>query len=40
MRGSDRGWRLDYMVISKDHADLVVDSSIHKEFEGSDHCPV
>ena len=40
MRGSDRGWRLDYMVISKDHTDLVVDSSIHKEFEGSDHCPV
>jgi exodeoxyribonuclease-3 len=40
MRDHDRGWRLDYMVISKEHINLVVDSSIHKEFIGSDHCPV
>lgn len=39
MRDLDRGWRLDYMVISKEHLGLVVDSSIHKEHEGSDHCP-
>jgi exodeoxyribonuclease III len=40
MRKNDRGWRLDYMVINSEDMGMVVDSSIHKNFEGSDHCPV
>jgi exodeoxyribonuclease III len=40
MRDRDLGWRLDYMLIDRDHLDLVVDSTIHKEYLGSDHCPI
>jgi exodeoxyribonuclease-3 len=40
MRARNMGWRLDYMVVSKEHIDMVEDSSIHKEFEGSDHVPI
>ena len=40
LRGRDLGWRLDYMVITNEHINYVVDSSIHKEFIGSDHCPI
>ena len=40
MRGHDRGWRIDYALVSKEHIGKVVDCSIHKEFTGSDHCPV
>lgn len=39
LRGRDLGWRLDYMLIDKDNVHRVIDSSIHKEFVGSDHCP-
>lgn len=28
------------MLISKEHLNFVKDSSIHKEYLGSDHCPV
>ena len=40
MRGINLGWRLDYMIISKEDLPLVVDSTIHPEFHGSDHCPI
>lgn len=39
-RGLNKGWRLDYHLVTKEHMDIVVDSSIHKEFKGSDHVPV
>lgn len=40
MRKLNRGWRLDYALINKEDIDIVVDSSIHKEFVGSDHVPI
>lgn len=39
-RKEDKGWRLDYFVISQEHKSMVVDSTIHKEYHGSDHCPI
>ena len=39
-REKDNGWRLDYFLISKQDVGIVVDSSIHKEYNGSDHCPI
>ena len=40
MRKQNKGWRLDYALINKEDIDIVVDSSIHKEFVGSDHVPI
>lgn len=34
------GWRIDYVMISKDLAPLVKSARIHAEVLGSDHCPV
>jgi exonuclease III len=39
-RALNKGWRLDYHLVTKEHMDIVVDSSIHKEYKGSDHVPV
>ena len=39
-RKENKGWRLDYNVISKPAKDCVVDSEIHNEYWGSDHCPI
>jgi len=40
MKSRNLGWRLDYMVITKEHIDMIQDSTIHKEYEGSDHVPI
>ena len=40
MRARNLGWRLDYMLITKEHINYAVGSSIHKECEGSDHVPI
>jgi exodeoxyribonuclease-3 len=34
------GWRIDYVMISKDLAPLVKSARIHADAFGSDHCPV
>ncbi|MEY2665007.1 MAG: hypothetical protein RLZZ480_112 [Candidatus Parcubacteria bacterium] len=34
------GWRIDYVMISKDLAPLVKSARIHADVYGSDHCPV
>ena len=34
------GWRIDYIVVSRDLNDAITDSRIHPEIMGSDHCPV
>ena len=34
------GWRIDYVMISKDLAPLVKSARIHSDVYGSDHCPV
>ncbi|WIA12732.1 hypothetical protein OEZ85_006370 [Tetradesmus obliquus] len=39
-RASNRGWRLDYFLVSSDLADKVHDSYILKEITGSDHVPL
>lgn len=39
-RKENKGWRLDYFLVSKQMMNAVVDAEIHNEFWGSDHCPV
>lgn len=34
------GWRIDYVMISKDLASVVKSARIHPDVYGSDHCPV
>jgi exodeoxyribonuclease-3 len=34
------GWRLDYFFVSPELMPRVEDAEIHREVEGSDHCPV
>ena len=42
MRARERnaGWRIDYFIVSDRIAEKIVDSIIHSEIFGSDHCPV
>lgn len=37
---ANKGWRLDYFLVTKKALTYVVDTQIHKTFEGSDHCPI
>lgn len=39
-REKNIGWRIDYFMVSKDFVSNVIDSTIHKDIMGSDHCPV
>lgn len=39
-RKENKGWRLDYNVVSKAILPCVKESEIHNDFWGSDHCPV
>ena len=39
-REKNSGWRIDYFIISEDIKDKIIDSNIHSEIFGSDHCPV
>lgn len=39
-REKNAGWRIDYFIVSQDLKDKIVDSKIHSEILGSDHCPV
>jgi exodeoxyribonuclease-3 len=34
------GWRLDYIFVSPNLRDAIVDADIHPDVLGSDHCPV
>lgn len=34
------GWRIDYFVVSKRLMNDVIDSEIHDDIIGSDHCPI
>ncbi|CAI2359653.1 unnamed protein product [Moneuplotes crassus] len=40
MRKENKGWRLDYAIVSKSIFPAVVDSEIHTDIWGSDHCPI
>ncbi|GKV47545.1 hypothetical protein SLEP1_g54441 [Rubroshorea leprosula] len=37
---TNRGWRLDYFLVSESVADKVYDSYILPDVTGSDHCPI
>ncbi|KAF9596884.1 hypothetical protein IFM89_013932 [Coptis chinensis] len=39
-RVDNKGWRLDYFLVSESIADLVHDSYIMPHITGSDHCPI
>lgn len=40
VRERNIGWRIDYFIASKRLGTLIVDSQVHTEVLGSDHCPV
>ena len=39
-RARNIGWRIDYIFVSENLRDAIVDADTHPEIEGSDHCPV
>lgn len=39
-REKNAGWRIDYFLVSDSLKEKLVDSQIHKDILGSDHCPV
>ncbi len=39
-RSRNAGWRIDYFIVSNSIADKMIDSKIHADILGSDHCPV
>lgn len=39
-RAYNRGWRLDYALVSESLMPKIKSSEIYSEFEGSDHCPI
>ncbi|CAN0881819.1 DNA-(apurinic or apyrimidinic site) endonuclease, chloroplastic [Linum grandiflorum] len=39
-RKTNKGWRLDYFLVSESLADKVYDSYIVPDVTGSDHCPI
>jgi len=39
-REKNAGWRIDYFLVSDRLAEQMLDSKIHPQVMGSDHCPV
>ena len=39
-REKNAGWRIDYFVVSNRLAQKIIDTPIHADIFGSDHCPV
>ena len=39
-RPSNKGYRIDYFFIGNEYIDGIIDSMVHDEIEGSDHCPI
>lgn len=39
-RENNAGWRIDYFIVSNSLKDKIIDSKIHQEVLGSDHCPI
>lgn len=39
-RKNNAGWRIDYFITSDYIKDKIIDSKIHTDIMGSDHCPV
>lgn len=39
-RANNAGWRIDYFIVSDLLKNNIIDSKIHTDIYGSDHCPV
>lgn len=39
-RDKNKGWRIDYALVSEQLKSKTINSSIHKEYFGSDHVPI
>ena len=39
-RENNAGWRIDYFIVSNNLKDTIIDSKIHDNIFGSDHCPI
>ena len=39
-REKNAGWRIDYFIVSNKIKNKIIDSTIHTQVFGSDHCPV
>ena len=39
-RKNNAGWRIDYFIVSDRLRERIIDSRIHTDVYGSDHCPV
>ncbi len=39
-RKNNKGWRIDYISVSKALADRIMDAEIHSDAHHSDHCPI
>lgn len=39
-RENNAGWRIDYFIVSDRIKNKIIDSKIHSEILGSDHCPI
>lgn len=39
-REKNAGWRIDYFLVSKKLQSNIIDSKIHSNILGSDHCPI
>lgn len=40
VRERNIGWRIDYFILSERIAKHIIDSEVHSEVLGSDHCPI
>ncbi|OZM57368.1 exodeoxyribonuclease III [Lottiidibacillus patelloidae] len=40
VRERNIGWRIDYVIVSENIKDAIIDAEIHHSILGSDHCPV
>jgi exodeoxyribonuclease-3 len=40
VRERNIGWRIDYFIVSKRIAEQLIDSQVHSDILGSDHCPI
>ncbi len=39
-RKNNAGWRIDYFFVNKGFIDRVINTEIHNDVMGSDHCPI
>lgn len=40
VRERNIGWRIDYFIVSERMKEALIDSQVHSEVLGSDHCPI